>query len=62
LRGDIYATAAVVGIALYLLLQALGAKRPLAFGVGVAAVVALRLLAIFWGLHLPVFRLPPTPT
>jgi uncharacterized membrane protein YeiH len=58
LRRDIYATAAIVGVALYLLLQTLGVPRPAASGAGMAAVVALRMLAIRWGLHLPVFRMP----
>ncbi len=58
LRRDIYATAAIAGASLYLLAQALGAARPWAFGMGIAAVVALRLLAMLWGLRLPIFRLP----
>jgi uncharacterized membrane protein YeiH len=58
LRGDIYATAAIAGVSLYLLLQALGASRAWAFGVGLAAVVALRLSSIVWGWQLPVFQLP----
>ena len=56
LRREIYATAAIVGVAVYLALQALEMPRPLAFGAGMIVVVALRLLAIRWGLHLPVFR------
>lgn len=55
LRRDIYATAAIVGIAAYLGLQAVGLPRPAAFGAGMIVVVALRLLAIRRGLHLPVF-------
>ena len=58
LRRDIYATAAIVGVALYLLLQAFGLQRPAAFGAGMAVVIALRLLAIHWGLQLPIFRMP----
>lgn len=58
LRRDIYATAAIAGVALYLLLQALGLPRSLAFGAGMVTVVALRLLAIRWGLQLPIFRMP----
>ena len=58
LRRDLYATAAIVGIALYLLLQAFGLQRARAFGAGMVVVVALRLLAIRWGLQLPIFRLP----
>lgn len=56
LRRDIYATAAIVGIALYLLLQAFGLQRSAAFGAGMAMVIVLRLLAIRWGLQLPIFR------
>jgi len=58
LRRDIYATAAIVGVALYLLLQACGLPRSWAFGAGIVMVVALRLLAILWNWHLPIFRIP----
>ena len=58
LRRDIYATAAIVGVALYLLLQAFGLRRSAAFGAGMAMVIALRLLAIHWRLQLPIFRMP----
>ncbi len=58
LRRDIYATAAIVGVALYLLLQTFGLQRARAFGAGMVVVVALRLLAIRWGLQLPIFRMP----
>ena len=58
LRRDIYATAATAGIALYLLLQALGMKRAWAFGLGMAVVVSLRLLAILCGWQLPLFQVP----
>src|SRR2546430_14905158 len=58
LRRDIYATAAIVGVAFYLLLQACGLPRAWAFGIGMVVVVALRLLAILWGWHLPIFRIP----
>ena len=58
LRRDLYATAAITGVTLYLVLQALGVSRHLAFGAGMFMVVALRLLAIRWSLHLPVLRRP----
>jgi uncharacterized membrane protein YeiH len=57
LRRDIYATAAIAGIALYLLLQRYGVAGRWAFAAGVAAVVVLRLLAVLWGGELPVFQL-----
>ena len=52
LRREIYATAAIAGVALYLALQAFGVSREVAFVTGIVAVVALRLLAIRLGLHL----------
>lgn len=55
LQREIYATAAIAGVALYLALQAFGTPRALAFAVGMIVIVALRVLAIRWGLHLPVF-------
>ncbi len=56
LRREIYATAAIAGVAAYLALHALGMPRAPACGSGMMVVVALRLLAIRWGLHLPIFR------
>jgi uncharacterized membrane protein YeiH len=58
LRRDIYATAAIGGVTLYLLLQTFGLSRSRAFGTGMIVVVALRLLAIGWGLRLPIVRVP----
>ena len=52
LRREIYATAAIAGVALYLVLQAFGVSREAAFVTGIVVVVALRLLAIRLGLHL----------
>ncbi|HSV70493.1 MAG TPA: trimeric intracellular cation channel family protein [Methylibium sp.] len=54
LRQDIYATAAVAGIALYLLLRALKVPTAGAFVAGVVAVAATRLAAIAYDLQLPV--------
>jgi uncharacterized membrane protein YeiH len=61
LQREIYAAAAIAGVSLYLLLQALGVERLWAFGGGMAVVVALRLLSILWGWQLPVFRLRHEP-
>jgi uncharacterized membrane protein YeiH len=58
LRADIYATAAIAGIAVYLLLEASIIGPKWAFGAGFAVVIALRLLAILRGVGLPVFHLP----
>ena len=53
-KGELYATAAIAGAMLYLLLEAAGVPRQIAAFAGTGAIVALRLAAIFWGLHLPV--------
>jgi uncharacterized membrane protein YeiH len=53
-KGELYATAAIAGVTLYLLLETAGVPRQAAALVGMAAIVALRLAAILWGLHLPV--------
>ena len=58
LRRDIYATAAIAGVAVYLLLQASGLQRSWAFAAGMIVVVVLRLVAIRWRLQLPVFGVP----
>ncbi len=58
LQREIYATAAIVGIAAYLAMHALGMPHAVAFGGGMTVVVALRLIAIRWNLHLPVFHKP----
>ena len=57
LRRDIYATAAIAGGSLYVVLQALGVGAVTATLAGMAMIVALRFSAIIWGLQLPVFRL-----
>lgn len=53
LQRDIYATAAMLGIVLYLTLEALAMPHTLAWGCGMATVVALRTFAIRKGLQLP---------
>ena len=53
LQRDIYATAAIAGVAAYLGLQAMGFSPSAASAAGMLIVVALRLVAIRWGLHLP---------
>ncbi len=62
LRRDIYATAAIAGIVLYLILQGAGLPRTVAGGAGMVLVIGLRWLAIWRGLRLPVFRLPAEPS
>ena len=55
---EFYATAAIIGIAVYLGLEALSVERQLAAYVGMATVALTRILSIFWGLKIPAVRLP----
>lgn len=55
-RGRIYATAAMFGAAVYLVLQAV-LDRTTASLVGMACIAALRFAAILWDLTIPVFSL-----
>ncbi|HEY9479249.1 MAG TPA: trimeric intracellular cation channel family protein [Gemmatimonadaceae bacterium] len=55
-KGTLYASTAIAGIGVYLVLESLGFTRPIASAVGMLTVVALRLASIAWGLSLPVFR------
>lgn len=61
-QSDLYATAAIAGSAVYLILQGLGVARTPAALAGMATVFALRLAAILWRLRLPVFDLPDEST
>jgi uncharacterized membrane protein YeiH len=67
-RGQLYASAAIVGAGLYLLLERRGAPRDTAALVGMATIALVRFLAILWRLELPVLTLedqarePDTPT
>lgn len=56
LQREIYASAAIAGVTAYLLLQAVGVEQSTAFVGGVIVVVALRLAALRWDLHLPTFK------
>jgi uncharacterized membrane protein YeiH len=59
-RGNLYATAAMAGVAAYLTAARLGAPVAAAALLGMAVIVTLRMASIFWGLRLPVFSLPDT--
>lgn len=60
LRKEVYATAAIAGIVVYLVLHALAVAEVTAFSVGVVVVIGLRLIAIRWGLNLPTLPGPRT--
>jgi uncharacterized membrane protein YeiH len=55
-RGNLYASAVIVGIALYLALESLGVAQQTASLIGMAVIAALRLAAIRWELKLPIFE------
>lgn len=57
-KGQIYATASIVGCALLVVLDRLGVPGNVANVAGAMAVAALRLAAITFDLSLPVFSLP----
>ncbi len=59
--GEIYATAALAGIIVYLGLQAMGLERTTAAYSGMAVIAALRFTGIFLGLKMPVLRLGEPP-
>jgi uncharacterized membrane protein YeiH len=56
-QSDLYATAAIGGATVYLILQRLDVPRPAAALSGMAVVAVLRIAAIIWRLRLPVMRL-----
>jgi uncharacterized membrane protein YeiH len=55
-RGDLYASAAIAGTAIYFGLEALGSSRQSAALTGMAIVAIVRIAAIIWRLRLPVFE------
>ena len=62
LRRDIYATAAFCGSIIYLLLESFIDNSIFPVIISITTIVVLRLLAIVWGLRLPVFKLPKQPS
>lgn len=57
-KGHIYATAAIAGCVLLVLLLHLDVRPGIAAGAGMATIAALRLASIAFNLMLPVFSLP----
>jgi uncharacterized membrane protein YeiH len=53
-RGQLYATSAIVGAALYLLLERVGVPRDPAALAGMVTIALVRFAAILWRLELPV--------
>lgn len=61
-RRDFYATAAIIGIVLYLALKSYGIPQTPSAVLGIVWIIVLRMAAIFHGLRLPVFQLPQEPS
>ena len=55
-RGSLYATAAIAGASLYMLLEFAGVGRPIATLAGIICVALVRLAAVWWELELPEFE------
>jgi uncharacterized membrane protein YeiH len=56
-RGELYATTAILGVAVYLVLSALDVAVAVASILAMITIVLLRFASILWGLRLPVFTL-----
>jgi uncharacterized membrane protein YeiH len=57
-QSELYVTACVAGVALYLGLKGLGLPVELASVAGMATIAVIRLASIRWGITLPVLRMP----
>ncbi len=55
-KGTLYASTAIVGIAVYLMLRSAGVTPTFASSLGMLTVIVLRFTSIIWGLSLPVFK------
>ena len=56
-KGQIYATAAIAGAVLYLVLEGVAGREAAALA-GMFCIAAIRIGAIVWNWTLPVFELP----
>ncbi len=56
LREEIYATAAILGSALYVVMVSYGVSQPLAGIIAIGGGLMLRLAGIYWKLSLPAFH------
>ncbi len=61
-RGQLYASSAIVGSTLYLVLEWVGVHRDVAALAGMATIALVRFAAILWRLELPVLHLEETHT
>jgi len=56
-RGQLYASAAITGTTAYVILVWAGTSEPIAAYISMAAVVAIRFAAVFFGIELPAPRI-----
>jgi uncharacterized membrane protein YeiH len=56
-RGQLYASSAIVGAALYLVLERAGTPREAAALLGMATIALVRFAGILWRIELPVLSL-----
>ena len=57
-QSELYVTACVAGVALYLGLKGLGLPVELASVAGMVTIALIRLASIRWGITLPVLKMP----
>ena len=55
LRREIYATAIIAGISVYLMAERLQVHPPIAIGLGMLSIILIRLWAIYFNANLPSF-------
>jgi uncharacterized membrane protein YeiH len=61
-RGQLYASSAIVGSTLYLVLERVGVNRDAASLAGMVMIALVRFAAILWRLELPILHLEETHT
>ena len=62
LKQDVHATAAIAGAALFVGLRLLGVGDVASAAIAMPSVLAMRLVELRWGIHLPMLRLHPRPS
>ena len=61
MRGEVYASAAIIGTVIYTVLRVFIDEVP-AILVSMAIIVVIRLLTLHWNLNLPKLRFPENPS
>jgi uncharacterized membrane protein YeiH len=58
-QSELYVTACLAGVCVYLALEALGLRTEAASLIGITLIAVIRLASIRWKITLPVMRVPP---